>query len=104
MTKTHDTPDTTASDSQPIALDRTVSRATMLKGAAAATGTLAAAPVASALAAPSRMAAPAIQRAPQGTIVIWGRAGDLFQAFDSTLASFNQNYSGITPQHASGTV
>jgi lactose/L-arabinose transport system substrate-binding protein len=73
----------------------------MLKGTAAVAGALAATPVGNALAASSRMAAPVIQHAPQGTIVIWDRAGDLFQVFDSTIASFNKKYPGITVKHVS---
>jgi lactose/L-arabinose transport system substrate-binding protein len=101
VTQMHDAPDTTPVDSTPTTLDHTISRAAMLKGTAAAAGALLAAPVASALAGPSKMAAPAVLRAPSGTITIWDRAGDLFQVFDSTIASFNKKYPGIAVKHVS---
>ncbi len=106
MTTSHDSPDndirpysdSRASDSPPAT--RPISRGALLKGAAAATGALLAAPAAAALAAePARIAAPYIRRAPQGTITIWDRAGDLFQVFNATIPSFNKKYPGIKVNH-----
>jgi lactose/L-arabinose transport system substrate-binding protein len=101
VTKTHDTVTSTPTHDESTMFERTISRTTLLKGAAAAAGALAATPVANALAAPSRVAASAIQRAPSGTITIWDRAGDLFQVFDSTIASFNKKYPAIKVNHVS---
>lgn len=36
---------------------------------------------------------------PEGQIVIWDRSGDLFQVFDSTIASFNKKYPKIIVKH-----
>jgi len=93
--------DSMASDSPPAT--RPISRSALLKGAAAATGALLAAPAATALAASpaSRIAAPYVTRPPEGTIVIWDRAGDLFQVFDATIATFNKKYPRITVKHIS---
>jgi len=78
-----------------------VTRGTFLKGAATATGALLAAPAASAFAAApgAKLAAPFFQKSPSGQIVIWDRAGDLFQVFDATIPAFNKKYPNITVKH-----
>ncbi len=100
METQHDTIDTTNTNSSLSTPSRPISRGALLKGAAAATGALLAAPAAAALAAePARIAAPYIRRAPEGTITIWDRAGDLFQVFQATIPAFNKKYPGITVNH-----
>lgn len=37
----------------------------------------------------------------EGTVTIWDRAGDLFQVFDATIASFNAKYPKIKVKHVS---
>ncbi len=76
-----------------------ISRRTLLKGAAAVAGAAIAAPAASLAGPGSAIAAPYINRAPEGQIVIWDRAGDLFQVFDAVIPSFNKKYPGITVKH-----
>ena len=78
-----------------------ITRGTFLKGAATAAGTMIAAPAATALAASpaSRVAAPFVQKSPSGQIVIWDRAGDLFQVFDAVIPAFNKKYPNISVKH-----
>src|SRR5207302_274729 len=78
-----------------------VTRGTFLKGAATAAGALLATPAAAAIAASpaSKMAAPYVARPPEGTILIWDRAGDLFQVFGFVIAAFNKKYPRITVKH-----
>ena len=72
----------------------TISRRTLLKGAAA-----------SALLASTGMSLAACgssssaSGATSGTITIWDRSGDLFQVFDATIASFNKKYPNIKVKH-----
>lgn len=101
METQHDRPDTAASDSFLSTPPRPISRGTLLKGAAATAGAFLAAPAASALAASEtgRVSAPYVARPPEGTIVIWDRAGDLFQVFHATIPAFNKKYPRVTVKH-----
>lgn len=64
--------------------------------AAAPTTADAAATTAPAATVPATVAAAA---EPEGEVVIWDRSGDLFQVFDSCIASFNQKYPKVTIKH-----
>jgi lactose/L-arabinose transport system substrate-binding protein len=101
MTTPHDTPDAPAAPSEPQAADRSLTRRSLLQGAAAATGALLAAPAVGALAtAPgAAIAAPAFAPPPEGTITIWDRAGDLFHVFDAVIPAFNKKYPRIKVNH-----
>lgn len=101
MTTSHDTdtPTVAALPADASPATPSISRRSLLKGAAATAGALLAAPAATALASSSRIAAPYVQRSPSGQIVIWDRAGDLFHVFDATIASFNKKYPNIKVQH-----
>jgi lactose/L-arabinose transport system substrate-binding protein len=76
------------------AFSPTISRRTLLKGAAAST-LLATTGMSLAACGSS---APA-SGATSGTITIWDRSGDLFQVFDATIASFNKKYPNIKVNH-----
>lgn len=76
--------------------ETTISRRSFLKGTTA--GALLATGGASLLAACG--GAPAVVKsANSGEIVIWDRAGDLFQVFDATIPSFNKKYPHIKVHH-----
>jgi len=44
-------------------------------------------------------ATPVVTPVPQGEIVIWDRAGDLFQVAESAIPAFNRKYPDITVKH-----
>jgi len=101
MNTSHSSPSSASSTSDTTPSAPIISRRAMLKGAATVAGAVLAAPAATALAAAptSTIAAPYVARPPEGTIVIWDRAGDLFQVFDATIAAFNKKYPRITVKH-----
>lgn len=79
-----------------------ITRRAAVKGLAAATGAaLIGAKATGVTAAQSSAGTPALKQAPEGTITIWDRAGDLFQVFDATIPAFNKKYPKITVKHVS---
>ena len=86
----------------PVTSQPVLSRRTALKGVAAAAGmALAGSNFHALAAASSRLSTPAATPPQEGTVVIWDRAGDLFQVFDATIATFNKKYPNIKVQHVS---
>lgn len=50
-------------------------------------------------ASPTNLGAPALAAQTEGEIVIWDRAGDLFQVLDAAIPAFNQKYPNIKVNH-----
>ncbi len=74
----------------------TISRRTLLKGAAAGTFMATAGSV---LAACGGGTASTASGSASGTVTIWDRAGDLYQVFHATIPSFNKKYPNIKVNH-----
>ncbi|HWE64536.1 MAG TPA: extracellular solute-binding protein [Chloroflexota bacterium] len=101
MRKPHDSPAAPPVSSDPSPAAPSLTRRSLLQGAATTAGALLAAPAAGALAtAPVRaIAAPAFTPPPEGTLTIWDRAGDLFHVFDAVIPAFNKKYPRIKVNH-----
>ncbi len=81
----------TRSDSSP-----TISRRTLLKGAA---GTVLATAGMSLAACGTAGSATSSGASASGTVTIWDRSGDLYQVFHATIPSFNKKYPNIKVNH-----
>lgn len=86
-------------NSAPTPSTDPITRRTFLKGATAGAVFLAGGASLAACGSTSSAPAGGTASAMSGEVVIWDRAGDLFQVFDATIPAFNKKYPNIHVKH-----